>query len=53
VAPNRPKAGDVTVTGTVNSQKDADTVAALIAEWRQAARPSEIHLDVRVKTHGE
>lgn len=53
VEPNRPKAGDVTVSGTVNSQQDADTVTALIEEWRRGAWPSEIHVAVKTGTHNE
>ena len=50
VEPNRPKTGDVTVTGAVDSQKDADTVKAMVEEWRKGAWPSEIHMDVKVGT---
>ena len=53
VDPNRPKTGDVTVTGTVDSQKDADTVTTLIEEWRKGTWPSEIHMDVKIRTHNE
>lgn len=51
VEPNKPKAGDVSLTGTVDSPVDADAIAALVEKWR--AWPSEIHADVKIATHNK
>ena len=53
VEPNRPKAGDISVTGNVESQEDADTVTAVIEEWRAGSWPSKIYIELRIGTHNE
>jgi hypothetical protein len=52
VEANLPKAGDVSVRGTVPSQAEHDALLALVERWRSGAEPSEIRVDVRTGDNG-